>query len=145
MKTFVHRALSWLTLWRVAVRAVVRLLSELLSEGFCESGCCQSGCCQSGCCQSGCCQSRSQASRQSKSATNLLHPSIIDIYTARTLPKRHPWDNPKATQNAVEWMRKPKQRTKMWTPTQDPKPQMQARRKECANPIVQSTERSQIV
>jgi len=105
-------------LWRAAVRAVVRSLSQLLPEGFCQSGCCQSGCCQSGCCHSGCCQSgccqsgcchsgccqsgycqsRSQASRQSKLVTKLLHSSVLVIYTARKLPKRKPWDNPKATQ-----------------------------------------------
>jgi hypothetical protein len=137
---------------RVVVRELLseRLLSEwLLSEGFCWSGCCQSSCCQSGgcqsgccksgcyqsgCCQSGCCQSRSQASQQSKSATELLHSSVLVINIARNLPKRQPWNTPKATQNPAGRTRKRKQRPNLWIPKGDPKPKNQPRRKKSVNP-----------
>jgi len=117
-RLFLHRAWSWQTLSSVAVRAVVGLLSDLFSDGFCQSGCCQSGCCQSGCCQSGCCQSgcsqsHSLASRQSRSVTKLLQSSILVIYTARNLPITQLCDNAKATQNPVGRTGQPKQRLKL--------------------------------
>ena len=151
---------------QIVVRVVVRgLLSEwLLSEWCCQSGCCQSGCCQSGCCQGGCCQGGccqsgccqsgccqsgycqccSLAGQRSKSATKLLHSSLLVIYTARNLPKRQPWDNPNVTDSSVGRTRKPKQRPKLWTQKRDPKPKNQPRRKKSADPKVESRQRSHI-
>ena len=141
---------------QIVVRVVVRgLLSEwLLSEWCCQSGCCQSGCCQSGCCQSGCCQSGccqsgycqccSLAGQRSKSATKLLHSSVLVIYTARNLPKRQPWDNPNVTDSSVVRTRKPKQRPKLWSQKRDPKPKNQPRRKKSADPKMESIQRSHI-
>jgi hypothetical protein len=69
---------------RAAVRASVRVaavrvaaVGELLSEGFCQSA-----------------AVRGLLSEwllsESKSATKLLHSSVLVIYTARNLPKRQP-------------------------------------------------------
>ena len=102
-RLFLHRAWSWQTLSSVAVRAVVGLLSDLFSDGFCQSGCCQSGCSQS----------HSLASRQSRSVTKLLQSSILVIYTARNLPITQLCDNAKATQNPVGRTGQPKQRLKL--------------------------------
>jgi hypothetical protein len=92
---------------RAAVRASVRVVAvrvaavgELLSEGFCQSA-----------------AVRGLLSEwllsESKSATKLLHSSVLVIYTARNLPKR---------QNHEIIQKRPKtQQSKPGNPNPDPK------------------------
>ena len=89
-----YRAWSWQTLCWVAVGVVVRLLSALLSENFCQSGCCQ-WC--------------SQAGWQSKSATKLLPWLISVIHGPQNMPKQPPWCNPNAIKIQTVWIGKPYQ------------------------------------